>query len=304
MIDLKLPKLDPLDKRLNAWRDDLADIRLQGKVNAQRFVEGDAAVISTPIADMKFSCDPSARTEHQLLMGCPVSIFERPTVDGKDWAWIQSRVDDYVGYVPVACLENPPAGNANLLRVMAPATFAYSKPDLKDVPNYRLSMGSIVEAVDETEMRGTRYKILTDESAVVASHLARPDDHQQDYVSVCEQLINVPYLWGADSSFGLDCSGLVQLAMAMCGRNILRDSDMQAATVGKVLDIGEDIDQLRRGDLIFWRGHVAVCQGKIDGQTCIIHANGHTMNVASEGLEDAIERIAYLYERPVGYRRP
>ena len=87
-------------------------------------------------------------------------------------------------------------------------------------------------------------------------------------------------------------------------QEVLRDSDMQAATLGSELDPGDDCQNLRRGDLVFWKGHVAICTGDADGEAEIIHASGHTMSVAREPLREAIERISYLYEMPIGFRRP
>ena len=104
--------------------------------------------------------------------------------------------------------------------------------------------------------------------------------------------------------WALIVSGLVQLSMRQCGREILRDSDMQAATLGEEIEPGENYSNLQRGDLIFWRGHVAIHKGT--GPPCahIIHASGHTMSVAAEPLAPALERIEYLYEKPIGFRRP
>jgi cell wall-associated NlpC family hydrolase len=117
-----------------------------------------------------------------------------------------------------------------------------------------------------------------------------------DYVTVASRFLETPYLWGGRSGFGIDCSGLVQLSMMMTGKNVPRDTDMQAKGLGASIDRGE----LRRGDLVFWKGHVAI----MEDEKTLLHANGHTMTVSHEGLEDAIRRIGWLYQQPTGYRRP
>ena len=166
------------------------------------------------------------------------------------------------------------------------------------------SMGNALCVVDEIETRGTKYAILKSGDAVVSDHIRPVGEHATDYVSVAETMLHTPYLWAGTTAFGLDCSGFVKLAKLMSGSHILRDSDMQAATAGDEIDPGSQFEFIERGDLIFWRGHVGICQGLDDnGIQMIIHANGHSMDVTSEPLMDAIDRIAYLYEKPLGVRR-
>ncbi|MDQ6435774.1 NlpC/P60 family protein [Mesorhizobium sp. LHD-90] len=282
------------DKRLHAYRPDLADLRLQGEVEAERFVEGRAGRIAASVADMRAAPRPDSGVNTQLLRGASVTVFE----EAEGFAWVQAADDGYVGYVADSDLG--PCDPAPTHKVAAPRTFVYPGPDLRLPRSGALSMGASVAIVGHAETRGTLYALLASGEAIIAAHLCPADAVAADYVAVAELLINTPYLWGGVSGFGIDCSGLVQLALRMAGRQVLRDSDMQAAGLGVPVDPGPTFGNLRRGDLVFWKGHVAIMT---DAQT-MIHANGHTMLVSREGLKEAIDRIGYLYGGPTGFRRP
>jgi cell wall-associated NlpC family hydrolase len=277
------------DRRLHAFRADLADIRLEGRVTAGRFVEAASASIHVPIADLRPAPDATRGIDTQLLYGEPVFVFERR--DG--WAWVQAQEDGYVGYLPEEQLA-PVMQPTHWISV--PRSFVYPEPELRKVPLHALSMGSRVTVTGEAETRGTRYLLLAGGGAIIAGHaLAMGEAMAPDYVSIATEFLHTPYLWGGRSGFGIDCSGLVQLAMMMAGRKAPRDSDMQAQ-FGRVIGRHD----LVRGDLVFWKGHVGIME---DAET-LLHANGHTMTVARENLDAAIERIGWLYQQPTGYRRP
>jgi cell wall-associated NlpC family hydrolase len=232
---------------------------------------------------------PSA-IDTELLFGETVMVFDRR--DG--WAWAQSAVDGYVGYVEDHALGDP--GPAKSHWVTATRTFLYPQADMKTPPIATLSLGSRVAVCGEAETRGTKY-LLTTEGAIIASHLGLIGEPVgSDFVAIAARLVETPYLWGGRSSFGLDCSGLVQLALMMSAQQVLRDADMQERSIGEVIDKSE----LRRGDLIFWQGHVAI----MENATTMIHANGYSMTVARERLGGAINRIKPVYGLPRLYRRP
>lgn len=264
------------------------------------------AVVSAYLVDLKSSPSPDGGLDAQLLCGDPVSILETRG----EWAKVHAPFDlstsvnnpGYVGWVLASGLANEFVEPTHV--VTAPRTFLYPGPDMKLPRTGYRSMGSRLTVVGEAQTRGTDYCLLSSGEAVVARHLAPVGQHAADYATVAESLLRTPYLWGGNTAFGIDCSGLVQLAMRMAGRPVMRDTDMQAATLGEPVDLGGDWQKLKRGDLVFWRGHVAIAQGDIDGEAHLVHANGYSMDVTSEPAKQAIERIAFLFELPTGVRRP
>ncbi|MBR2689597.1 MAG: C40 family peptidase [Aquamicrobium sp.] len=282
------------DARLHAFRTDLADIRLKGEVAADRFVSGRPARIATSVVDLRRTPRPDSGIDTQFLSGDDVLVFDE--ADG--WAWVQGERDGYVGYVLVEELKPREAVATHI--VSAPRTFVYPGPDLRFPRSGHLSMGSTVAVAGTAETSGTHYAVLPSGETIIAGHLRPIGEHATDFVSIAETFLGTPYLWGGASGFGIDCSGLVQLSMRMAGRDVLRDTDMQVASLGELLNIDADYSGLRRGDLVFWKGHVAI----MTDSEMMIHANGHTMTVALEGLKDAVARIGYLYGGPTAFRRP
>ena len=283
-----------LDHRLNAFRPDLADSRLKGRVEAETFVAGQPRRIVVPVADVKRSPDAGSGLDTQLLLGDDVHVFEEK--DG--WSWLQSDRDGYAGYVASAAVGKRAGVFTHVVSV--PRTFVYPRPDLRQPRSRALSMGSQVAVVGLAETRNTVYALTGDGEAIVSSHLLEIGECAADYVAVAETLIHTPYLWGGASGFGIDCSGLVQLSMRMCGLSVLRDTDMQSRSIGAPQLAGSNLTGLQRGDLVFWKGHVAIMTDPAN----MIHASGHTMLVSHEPLRDAVARIEPFYGLPTGFRRP
>ncbi|OYR10442.1 C40 family peptidase [Brucella grignonensis] len=283
-----------LDRRLNAYRPDLADERLSGKVEASRFTTDTLMQVSASVVDLRSEPRPDSGPQTQIIFGDMVRVFEEQ--DG--WSWVQAERDGYTGYVSSTSLEKPTADATHM--VIVPRTFIYPGSDLRFPHSKALSLGSRVRIVGSAETRGTQYALLENGEALIAGHLAPLDQHAADYVAVAETLLHTPYLWGGTSGFGIDCSGIVQLSMWVSGRKVLRDSDMQQNTLGEIVEPDADYSNLKRGDLVFWKGHVAICASP----DMLIHASGHTMTVTLEPLKDAIRRIAYLYDLPTLIRRP
>ncbi|MBW3097775.1 C40 family peptidase [Pseudohoeflea coraliihabitans] len=283
-----------LDHRLNAYRPDLADSALAGRVHASRFVEGQSARVTAAILDLRSRPRHDAGIETQLLFGEDVRVFDRQ----EGWAWVQCAHDGFVGYVAETGLADAPQAATTHI-VSRPRTFLYPGPDLKLPPTRALSMASRLTIAGSATTRDTDYFLLPSGEALIAVHCDSLDaPRADDALAVAALFLETPYLWGGRSGFGIDCSGLVQMALNMTGRPAPRDSDMQSECLGQPIEPGRD--GLCRGDLVFWGGHVAL----LEDENTILHASGGTMTVTREPLADAIERIRPLYGAPTGFRRP
>lgn len=266
-----------LDPRRNACRPDLADARLEGRVAATRFVAGVAAEIVAPATALRRHPARDAPLESEALAGEAVTVFET-RADG--WSWVQLGRDRHVGYVETMVLAPP--GAVHTHRLVVPRTLVYPAPDIKTPPVSWLSMGARFAATPHD----ARFLRLARGGFAIAAHAVAHDaPAAEDFVAVAERFLAIPYLWGGKTGLGIDCSGLVQVALDAAGIAAPRDSDMQEAELGTAVN---DRSALRRGDLVFWKGHVGVMR---DAET-LLHANGHHMQVASEPLAAAETRTA------------
>jgi cell wall-associated NlpC family hydrolase len=276
------------DSRLTPARADLAAKHLEGKVQAARFVEGRLYEVIEPQAPLRREPRPDAPLETEALKGERVTIYD---ANGEGWAWGQLAADGYVGWLPDNALAPP--GAAPTHKVTALRTLAFPGPSIKLPPREALPLGARL-AVARSEDR----MAVTQSGAYVPSvHLAPLDWNETDFIAVAERFLGAPYLWGGKTALGLDCSGLVQVALTACGVACPRDSDMQEQALGT--PASADPSTLKRGDLIFWKGHVAM----VREQASLIHANAYHMAVAIESIAEAVARICNAGSEITSIRR-
>jgi cell wall-associated NlpC family hydrolase len=265
------------DPRLTPARGDIAAKYLEGKVAATRFVEGEIFEVSDTLAPLREAPSADAMLSTQALKGERVTVYDR---NGEGWAWGQLESDGYVGWLPDAALAKP--GPLPTHRVTATRTFAFPGPSIRLPPVETLVLGSRLAVTRED---GT-FAITREGWHLPKPHVAAIGHREGDFVAVAERFLGTPYLWGGKSSFGIDCSGLVQVSLNAAGIGCPRDSDMQQNGLGQLLDAVE-LKRLRRGDLLFWKDHVAIAR---DADT-IVHANAHHMATVIEDAKEAITRI-------------
>ena len=283
----------PPDPRLNAWRTDLADVRLRGIVAAPRYAAGRPARITAGLAPVRRAPDRQAETVTFYHYGEAVLVFD----EAADFAWCQSLVDSYVGYVEADRITAgaPPAPTHFVATLGA---YAYEVPDLRAPVRDFLPRHSAVMLVERRVTRGTSYGRLDSGVYLPLLCLSREPPRSPDLAAAASLYLGCPYLWGGRSFLGLDCSGLVQSAFRDLGISVPRDTDLQRDAIGEAVAIG-DLGPLRRGDLLYMPGHVLICAG--DG--AVIHADGASMCVRRDDLA-ALMRARGWRPETIAVRRP
>jgi cell wall-associated NlpC family hydrolase len=258
------------DKRLTPARPDLAAAHLKGTVDAPRYAEGEKFSVAVGRTGLRVRPSTDAAQDSELLFGELFIVYDR----SQGWAWGQAANDLYVGYVAEDALATPFATQGRVSALLAPV---FPGPDLKTPVRDLLPLNAAVPVL----AREGDYVKIADGHYLHQRHLA--SETEKDFVAVAERFLGAPYVWGGKTAAGLDCSGLIQTALQGIGKAAPRDTDMMEKALGDTVPVSD----VRRGDLIFWKGHMGVM---LD-ESRLLHANAFHMTVAIESVAEAVARI-------------
>ena len=259
-----------MDPRLTPANEIVACSTLKGKIKHTNFVEGKNYQINVPFVDLLGA--PDGKRNRQLIYGSKVKYFGE--TDG--WAFIQNIYDSYVGYVPKNTIVSE---KEKTHIVIVPLAYVFLEPNIKSRNIEMLPLAAKVSG--EIVKNGF---LETELGWMSVSQLKQKTELSKDPVEVSKLFQHAPYLWGGNTSLGIDCSGLIQVSLLLCGVDCPGDSDQQMNTLGHNLDIGSP---RKKGDILFWKGHVAWALNEKQ----ILHANAYHMATVIEEANEAIERI-------------
>lgn len=260
----------------------MADVALAGALFAPHYARAEQFRCVASSAMLRAAPDEGAEAVSQLLHGEGFAVLE---VAG-GWAWGYCLHDHYVGYLPASAVGE--ASEPSHI-VTVPQALLFSTPDIKS-PARVWPVGARFSGEESGVF------VACEEGFLHRRHVAPLGERAGDFVSVAESLAGLPYLWGGRGAGGIDCSGLIQVALARAGIAAPRDTDQQRAALGRELGARET---LRRGDIIFFPGHA----GLMADTERLIHANAYTMGVTIELLADFVARLSPNHDRPVLARR-
>jgi cell wall-associated NlpC family hydrolase len=274
-----------LDPRVNAFRPDLAHADLADRVGAQHYVLPNRLTVSASLTGVHKQADAASENISQLLYREQFDVLE----SGPDWCWGQCVHDGYVGYVPRAAL-TPDALPAPTHRVRHAQAHIYATASIKSAVVKPLWRGSVVAVLATDE----KFAQLAEGGFIKLTALCGLQEFATDWVQQAADCVGTPYLWGGRTRDGIDCSGLVQMALMACGIACPRDTDMQAEQIGAAV-AEADWHTLKRGDFVFFPGHVGIMH---DAST-LLHANAFHMKTVIEPLADVVTRLLPDHEKPI-----
>jgi NlpC/P60 family/Bacterial dipeptidyl-peptidase Sh3 domain len=272
-----------LDKRIHAIRSDLADVALAGVLFSAHYAKAAEMSCVAPGAPVRAAKSLSAECVTQLLRG---EIFHVLDVNA-EWVWGFCGHDGYVGYVQREALDVREIATHRVTAGLAPV---FASPDIKSRIVDSWPRGSFFPGSLEGDF------IACAEGFIHSRHAEPADSRESDWVAVAERYLGQPYVWGGRGYQGVDCSGLMQVALSQCGRPVPRDTDLQREGIGEPLP---DDATLRRGDFVFFPGHVGVM---VD-ETRLLHANAYWIATVIEPLADVVARLTPNHDQPILARR-
>jgi cell wall-associated NlpC family hydrolase len=269
-----------LDTRVHAVRRDLADISLAGILFAPHYAQAQEMHCATAGATLHEKNTAGSTASSQLLLGESFHVLD---ITG-DWAWGFCGHDGYVGYIQRTSLCTGEFAPTHRISAISAPVFAENS--IKSAIREYLPCGALIEGAAEGDF------IATPQGFVHSRHAIAATQSERDWTEVAMRYLGQPYVWGGRGHGGVDCSGLVQIALGMCGRVVPRDSDLQRDSIGEPLPEGA---LLKRGDFVFFPGHVGI----MADEAHLLHANAHWMSTVIEPLADVLTRLAPDHAQPI-----
>lgn len=236
--------------------------------------------INLSSANIRNLPNDDSELETQVLFGEKIRVLKKLG----EWSLCVSQTDNYKGWIKNNSFD---CSFETTHRVISNRTFVYKESNIKSEVLFYLPLGSKIycEKTNKFLCEVVFGQKRTQKGFIPSQDIMTKIARYNDWVEIAEKLINIPYKWGGRDTIGLDCSALLQLSLETIGVKVERNTSKQVKN--KIYFDEIFFNDIGRGSIIFWEGHVAIMIDKKN----IIHSNAFHMKVNIETLKDAIKRI-------------
>lgn len=234
---------------------------------------------------MKSKPSENSSLETECLFGETVEVLD----DNLDWFYCRLVTDNYYGWIKKSSTGKFIKATHRVLNIR---TFIYKRADVKSEIILYLPMGANLVVKEINSNWAETYFLINNTikvGYVPIKHIVNLNHKVSDWVKVAEGLEGTPYKWGGRDTLGIDCSALLQLSFQTYGQVIPRNTSDQVNLEKPNIS---ELNNLRRGCVIFWEGHVGIM---IDKVNCI-HANAFHMKTKIEPLSNIVKRMGKYFK--------
>ena len=216
----------------------------------------------------------NSKVGSQILYGEKFKILLKK----KKFLKIKNSYDNYVGYIKLSNYINK-FKPTHKISVLKSRIFKYPKIQTKYKSKKLLSFSSKIQILKKKK----NFVMIDKNKWVKIKHIQPISRKEKNFIKILKLFLKCKYKWGGKSFNGIDCSALIQIFYQYNNKYFPRDTKDQIKYAKKNIKI----KSFKKGYLIFWKGHVALC---INSKK-LIHAYGPKKRVIIMPIKKTIDKI-------------
>ncbi len=216
----------------------------------------------------------NSKVGSQILYGEKFKILSKK----KKFYKVKNSYDNYVGYIKSLKCTNK-FRPTHKISVLKSRIFKYPKIHSKHKSKKFLSFSSKIQIIKKNK----NFIMFDKNKWLSIKDIKLINQKEKNFIKILKLFLKCKYMWGGKTFNGIDCSALIQIFYQYNNKYYPRDTKDQIKYSKKKIKRSN----FKKGDLIFWKGHIAACLNS----TKLIHAYGPKKKVILMPISKTINRI-------------